>query len=445
MMRTGSTPENPSSAPESRPGLPIASTLGFPPLSLQARMVVLSYLAYFFYYFSRKHLSVATASLADEGFDLKMIGAVNSAYAVCYMFGQFFSGALGDRKGPRIAIVTGMCLSGIATAAFGFFPITAVLAIGYTLNGLFQSTGWPNSCKVVTAWVSEARRGRVMGFWLTCYIIGSMAATSFAGLVLASYGWREVFIAAGAVVIVIGIIQGIFLINRPEDRGYSFGTTPVEAAEKAGSQSGFLKMLSNPAILLLGFAYCGLKYTRYALFIWLPFYLEKVVGLPKFSSAMTSNAFEVGGVVGLIGGGFVADRFFSRNRSRLALIALLGMIAAIFVYRGISHGMAAPESIHAVLWENVILIGVIGCFLYIADAIISGTAPQDIGGADNAGSACGIVNGIGSLGQILSGIVPVIISERYGWNAVFSSFIAVGIVSCVIVLPLAFKPAVGRA
>lgn len=424
-----------------------------PPLSLQTRMVVLTYFAYFFYYFARKHLSVATGSLVEAGYSVELIGTVNTAYAGCYMFGQFLSGALGDRKGPRLALFAGMCLSGISTAAFGLFPLTAVLAIGYSLNGLFQSTGWPNTCKVVTAWVSDAKRGRVMGFWLTCYIVGSMAATFFAALVLDRYGWREVFLVMGGVVILIGIIQGLFLINRPEDRGYSFGAEKEERDEVSSpvpfALGGFRKMFTNPAVLLLGLSYFGLKYTRYTLFAWLPFYLEKGVRLPKFASAMASNGFEIGGVLGLVIGGIFADRLFPKNRCRLALLSLVGMIAAVFVYRALSHGVSGSVEIlgqpmDLLLLRNVVGVGGIGFFLYIADSIISGTAAQDIGGADHAASACGIINGIGSMGQILAGIVPVMMARQWGWDSVFISFIVFGIISSLIVLPLALRREVGH-
>jgi sugar phosphate permease len=394
-------------------------------------MVILSYFAYFFYYFTRKHLSVATGSLVHEGFSLETIGYVNSAYAVCYAIGQFLSGALGDRSGPRLALCAGMCLSGISTLAFGLFPFVGVLAIGFTANGLFQATGWPNTCKLITSWVSDARRGRVMGFWLSCYIIGSMAATAFAGFLLKEYGWREIFLVNGIVVAVVGIIQGLFLINRPEDRGYSLETTVTAGEAASEEKQGFLAMLANPSVLFLGLSYFGLKYTRYTLFAWLPFYLGEVVGLTKDAPALVSNGFEAGGILGLILGGYFADRFFARNRCRLALVALLGMIAAVYVYRFSSTRLDIAG--------NVGGLAAIGFFLYIADSIISGTAAQDLGGTNSTASACGIINGIGSLGQILAGIVPVKLAEWYGWNSVFISFIVFGVISCFAVLPVAKK------
>ncbi|QJE96134.1 MFS transporter [Luteolibacter luteus] len=408
-----------------------------PPFSLQTRMVVLTYLAYFFYYLTRKHLGVATHALTEDGFSEKLIAAVQTGYGACYAIGQFMSGALGDRIGPRIGLSLGMILSAIATLAFGIFPFVAVLAICFTLNGLFQATGWPNCCKVVTLWVSHAKRGRVMGFWLTCYIFGSLAANMIAGYILEHYGWRQVFLFTGVTVLLVGIIQGLFLINTPEDAGYSFGEDAPEIAVERGRGEGFSHMIREPAVLLLGFSYTGLKFVRYAFFAWLPYYLATAVGMSDGNSAYVSNGFEIGGVLGLLIGGIVADRFFPNNRCRLAFLALIGMVAALVVYR--------MSSASSGLWGNVAGLAVIGFFLYIADAIISGTAAQDIGGSGSAASAAGIINGIGSTSMLFAGMLPIAIKDRWGWDGVFVCFIILGVISSAILLPLALREKVGRA
>jgi sugar phosphate permease len=409
-----------------------------PPLSLQTRMVVLTYLAYFFYYFTRKHLGVATHALVKDGFSEDLIAAVQTGYGVCYALGQFLSGALGDRVGPRIGLCVGMVLSAIATIAFGIFPFVGVLAIALTLNGLFQSTGWPNCCKLVTLWVSDAKRGRVMGFWLTCYIVGSLAANFFAGYLLEAYGWRQVFLFTGITVLLVGVIQGLFLISKPEDAGYTFGhNLPPSDGEGEQPKEGFARMIREPAVLLLGFSYTGLKFVRYAFFAWLPYYLATAVNMRDDQSAYVSNGFEVGGVIGLLAGGFIADRYFAKNRCRLAFLALLGMVLALVAYRGFSASSG--------LWANVAGLAAIGFFLYIADAIISGTAAQDIGGPGSAASAAGIINGIGSTAQIFAGFLPIAVKKHWGWDGVFVTFIILGIVSSLVLLPLALRTQVRRA
>lgn len=399
-------------------------------------MVLLSYAAYFFYYFCRKHLGVATPAMVESGFSDLTIGWVQTAYGICYAIGQFLSGALGDRLGPRIALTAGMILSGIATLAFGMFPFIGVLVVALSINGLFQSTGWPNACKVVSQWVGFRHRGRVMGFWMTCYIFGSMLANVAAGYVLGNHGWREVFLVTGITVIVIGIVQGIFLINRPEDRGYQLERR-ASSAPSGDAKSGFMLMIRQPAVLLLGLAYTGLKFVRYTFFAWCPYYLASKVGLANDASAYVSNGFEVGGVIGLAAGGWFGDRYFSNNRVRLALVALLGMIAAVLVFRMISQGGG--------VWGNVAGLAAIGFFLYIADSIVSGTAAQDIGGAESTASAAGIINGIGSTAQLFSGVVPIWLKNTWGWDAVFVSFIVLAGVSCLAVLPVARKQCLAKA
>jgi sugar phosphate permease len=353
---------------------------------------------------------------------------VQTAYGVCYAIGQFLSGALGDRLGPRIALTAGMILSGVATLAFGIFPFIGVLVVALSVNGLFQSTGWPNACKVVSQWVVFRHRGRVMGFWMTCYIFGSMLANVAAGYVLGNHGWREVFLVTGITVIVVGIVQGVFLINRPEDRGYRLERR-VSSAPSGGAKGGFMLMIRQPAVLLLGLAYTGLKFVRYTFFAWCPYYLASKVGLANDDSAYVSNGFEVGGVIGLAAGGWFGDRYFSNNRVRLALVALLGMIAAVLVFRMISAGGG--------IWGNVAGLAAIGFFLYIADSIVSGTAAQDIGGAESTASAAGIINGIGSTAQLFAGVVPIWLKNTWGWDAVFLSFVALAVFSSLVLLPVA--------
>jgi sugar phosphate permease len=419
-------PDNPSNSLAASP----------PPVSLQTRMVLLSYLAYFFYYFTRKHLGVATPAMVESGFSDTTIGWVQTAYGVCYAIGQFLSGALGDRLGPRIALTVGMILSGIATLAFGMFPIMGALVVCLSINGLFQSTGWPNACKVVSQWVGFRHRGRVMGFWMTCYIFGSMAANLVAGYVLGKSGWREVFLVTGVAVIVVGIVQGLFLINRPEDRGHRLERR-TSTTSGGSVKGGFMLMIRQPSILLLGACYTGLKFVRYSFFAWSPYYLASQIGLAKDSAAYVSNGFEVGGILGLAAGGWIGDHYFSNNRVRLALVALLGMIAAVLLYRVISAGGG--------IWGNAAGLAAIGFFLYIADSIVSGTAAQDIGGAESTASAAGIINGIGSTAQLFAGIVPIWLKNTWGWDAVFLSFIVLAVVSYVAVLPVARQRSLAKA
>ncbi len=403
---------------------------------LQTRIVILSFLSYFFYYYTRKNLGIATSSMIEEGFTEENIGWIQSGYGVLYAVGQFVCGGLGDRVGARIMIFVGMALSAIASIMLGFFPFFIVLMVAWPLNGLFQSTGWSNNCKLIATWIPHNARGRVMGVWSLCYVLGSLSANVVCGYLIEHYDWRTTFLVTGFTVLVVAIIQGLYLINDPQDHGHEIKRRNSVSADSGCTKGSFKKMITNPTILLYGGSYFSLKFIRYTFFIWLPFYLETRLHYAKDVSAYSSNAFEVGGVIGLLLGGYLADKVFSSNRGRLIWLSLVILCASLFGFRAF-----AQSSYLLVLF----FLGLVGLFLYIADAQVSGTAAQDVGGADSTASATGIVNGLGSIGGALAGIVPVWIKQSYGWDGVFQLFIILTIVAVFLTLPIALKKQVGRA
>lgn len=404
---------------------------------LQVRMVLLTYFGYFFYYFGRKYLGVITPSLIEEGVLTKtQIGLIQSGYLTAYAIGQFVSGALGDKFGPRLLICTGMVVSGLAALALGLFPIFGIVLIAFSINGLAQSTGWPNSCKLMSSWIPHEQRGRVMGIWMTCYIGGSLLSNAFAGYLIGSYTWEHVVFINGSLILVIGIIEGLYLINHPQDRGHSIARRESTGDPQRQNRSSFFRMITHPVILMFGWAYFSLKFVRYTFFVWLPLYLVETIGLAKDVSAYVSTGFEIGGIIGLILGGYFADKFFVKNRGRLAWFAMVGVTLCLVCFRGLAGGG---------LWVVVFALAAVGFFLFIADSVLSGTAAQDVGGAECSASATGVVNGIGSLGGILAGILPIWLQQKYGWDAVFILFIALSVAATLILVPVALRKEITKS
>ena len=103
-----------------------------------------TWLAYAVYYLGRKGFSSAKHSLKSAGLlDTQALGAIDTAYLAAYSVGQFTSGVLGDRVGARRLLGYGLLLSAACCAWFGAASSALVFVIAFTLNGLFQATGWP--------------------------------------------------------------------------------------------------------------------------------------------------------------------------------------------------------------------------------------------------------------------------------------------------------------
>jgi sugar phosphate permease len=181
-------------------------------------------------------------------------------------------------------------------------------------------------------------------------------------------------------------------------------------------------ILRLPAVWSIGLSYFGLKLIRYSILFWLPFYLRKELGYSESAAGYLSVSFEVGGIAGAIVVGLISDRYFADRRRVLAsrMIALLA-VALLLYTRVAALGPAA----------NFAGMALVGFCLFGPDALISGAAAQDIGGAAAAATAAGVINGMGSIGAILQGWVTVGISQTLGWGALFYLFVALALASAL--------------
>jgi sugar phosphate permease len=179
-------------------------------------------------------------------------------------------------------------------------------------------------------------------------------------------------------------------------------------------------------VWMLGAAYFCCKSIRYSFIFWLPLYLGEAYHYSDSRSLDVSMAFDAGGIVFVIAAGVIADRVFAKRRVMTAFAFLWLLVGALFLYRQI-----APIS----PWVNVIGLALVGGCLFAADSLISGAVTQDLGGPHASGLAAGLVNGIGSIGQVVQGFVLVWVSQAYGWGTLFVVFMALAAAGALCLVP----------
>ena len=176
----------------------------------------------------------------------------------------------------------------------------------------------------------------------------------------------------------------------------------------------------------MGRAYFSIKLIRYSLLFWLPYYLADALSYSAGLAGYVSVAFEVGGLVGVVGMGLVTDRFKSMSRPKFASATLVGLALSLFLYTRLAHLGA---------WPNALGLALIGACLFGPDSLISGAVAQDAGGPHGAATATGLVNGVGSMGAILQGALNAWVSHVYGWRAVYFVFVAFAFGGAVLLVP----------
>jgi len=382
-----------------------------------------TWLAYASYYLGRKSFSAAKHAIEAAGLlDLRQLGYVDSGYLAAYSVGQFLNGVLGDRVGARRLVGFGLLTSAALCTLFGLSSAAILLMLLFTLNGIAQATGWPGVTRAMTEWTTPANRGKVMGWWSTCYQVGPLLAGPLAGLLIHAGGWRAAFRAPMALMAAVALLVFWWVRPGPTPLGERALSSEQARAERGRAQR---EVVRNRVLWSYGASYFFIKFMRYALQLWLPYYLEKQLTYPVDKANYVASAFEAGGLVGVIAIGSLSDRP-NLGRVPLSAASLTGLGLALF---------ACAKLVGDSTVLNVALLALIGALLFAPDSILCGAAAQDAGGRNAASMATGFVNGVGSLGALVVGLAVPRTVERFGWSVLFPCLVGMALLSALCLVP----------
>lgn len=430
---------------------------------LRVRIVVTLYLTYLCYYLARKADAISKSQLKSRaGFTLDDLAMADTCYLFTYTFALFGSGMLGSRVPSNVMLCVG--LMGVAGVSFLKANTTSPSFYSFlqVLHAVFQSSGWPTCIKVLAAWVTH-NRGTIMGLWTTCQsfggVFGALAATWFA----TQYGWESSYLYH--VPILLGMaVTVLFIVQDEPPHELSRWFTPAgedvkkganESAVTPPSPAGFSPpppappppappslpptsssstsisirdVVALPGVLAVGTSYFFLKFMRYALLFWLPYYYEHSLGYDSATAGYLSTSFEFGGALGTPLIGYISDQYIKGKRDLAAALFMLGSCLSL---TGCILLSAEGPSV------NAFLMGATGILVIGPDSVLSGTIAQDIGqrsglGKSAVGSVAGLLNSMGSAGSIFQSGATAYISTAFGWGALFSLFVACSFASSMI-------------
>lgn len=407
-----------------------------------------TWLAYAGYYFCRKPFSIVKSSMGKElGFDAPALADIGAAYLLAYALGQFIAGWAGNRWGPRLVLLGGMGVSLSIYAVFGFSNSYGTFLALNALNGLVQATGWSAGIGTMAAWFHRGERGAVMGWWTTNFQVGGVLANTAAAYVLGAMGWRYSFFAGSAALLLVWLVVLAFQRNKPEDLGFApiddptpDGATSAASATSATSTASEGLGWTRDTLInigLVGAIYFFLKFIRYALWSWAPFFLERNFGLKGDDAGYLSTLFDVAGIPSVVVIGWLSDRFFQSRRAIVCFWSLLILVLTCGVM------MLAGQTSVAVFAACLTLIGFT---LYGPDALLTGAGAMDLGSKRGATLAAGLISGVGSLGSVLQELV---IARAYKADAsnlgpIFAMLFASGIAATLFTGALLYRNRGGR-
>jgi MFS family permease len=315
-------------------------------------------------------------------------GIAASAFFWVYGPIQLIVGWLVDRFSVCRIMALGVLVWAVATFLTGFAAGFTSLLVLRVMLGVGESIAFPGTSKIIAEQVPSDRRGMANAVVSTGIALGPAAGTLGGGLILASYGWRPIFIA-------FGLVTLIWLVPWP-------AATRGLAAESGGRKSiPIASLIGRWSLWSMSIAHVASNYGFYFLLIWLPNYLEKSRGLSHIDMTMLATLGYVAQAVSAIAFGLWSDRWTRSGRSEPAVRRWM-MVAAQLIQ--------AIAIVGVLFASSTIAIGTWLCIAGICTGILSlniYAVAQMFAGPRAAGTWIGFQN---ALGNTLSGIVGPIVT-----------------------------------
>jgi MFS family permease len=382
---------------------------------ISARVVALLTLAAFINYVDRGNLATAGPLIRDQfGLSNTELGLLLSAFFWSYAPGQLPAGWLAERVNARRVLAGGLAVWGLATALTGLANGFMMLLILRVVLGLGESVMYPASFKILAREALEVERGRANGWMAAGQQLGPAFGTLACGLLMAWFGWRVVFVAAGCASL---LWLWPWLRTPRAAAAASAGATPdgPPTRELLHSRELWGSCLGN----------LGQAYALYLVLSWLPLYLVKTHGLTMAQMApLGAGLFALSAVTSVLTG-WGSDRWLkagaSSNRVRKTAV-LSGLV-----------GLAACLSACAFARPLGALAAMAGCGLCLGVLVPAiWASAQTLAGPGATARWWGVQNFFANVGGISAPVITGVVVDRTGSFA--SAFLIAAAVALVGVL-----------
>lgn len=266
------------------------------------------------------------------------------------MFGAMSFGTLSDKLGRKktimicVAIFSGFTFIGaFATSPveFGILRFLAGLGIGGVM---------PNVVALMTEYAPKRIRSTLVALMFSGYAIGGMTSALLGAWLVPQFGWKIMFLLAGTPLLFLPILWKylpeslMYLTNKQQTAQAQSIIQKISPTQIIGSDTQFvlnevqkgdeapLKALFQQGrtfstfMFWLAFFMCLLMV--YALGSWLPKLMIQA-GYSLGASMIFLFALNIGGMIGAIGGGYLADRFHIKKV--LTIMFLCGAASLILL------------------------------------------------------------------------------------------------------------------
>lgn len=324
---------------------------------------------------------------------------VSSAVQAGFVVGTLGSAVLGlaDRIESRRLFAASALGGALANAALLWVPFDSALAVLLRgLTGACLAGVYPVGMRMISTW-AERDLGLLIGI-----LVGALCLGSGTPHLIHAFGgvdWRVTMVATSATAAAAALL---IHLSRPG---------PRQRLARRFEPRVMFEILRNPPMRLALGGYLGHQWELYAMWAWLGVFLDatfRAAGEVDTSRArlLAFAAIGLGGLIGCIAGGLVADRV---GRTRLTIAAMTASGACAVAAGLVADQGLLPLTIVCLLWGLTIC----------ADSAQFSASITELSEPEHVGTMLTMQTCIGFLLTLVTiHLVPVIV-EAWSWPVAF--------------------------
>ena len=349
----------------------------------------------------------------DLGITSQMAGVASGIFFIGYLFLQIPGGRIAVYGSGKRFIAWSLVAWAVVSIATGFVTHEyQLLALRFIL-GVSEGGMLPVVLTMVSNWFPEKELGRANAFVMMFAPLGGMLTAPVSGAIIAALDWRWLFIIEGLLSIVVLLIWWLVISDRPEDarwlpakeREYllteltreRLARQKLEPVGKAPLKAVFRNKGLMRLVVLNFFYQTG----DYGYTLWLPTILKNLTGGSMASIGLLAMLPFLATLAGI----YVISLFSDRSGKRR-----LWMRISLYSF-------AAALVVSVLLRDNVIAsyIALVICGFFLKAATSPfWSIPSRIAAPEVAGSARGVINGLGNLGGFCGPYLVGMMMYLYG-------------------------------
>jgi len=384
-----------------------------------------------FSFLDRMVISIALPFIGqDLNIDATMQGAILSAFFAGYALFQIPGGMLADKFGPRKVMAIAITWFSVFTTLTGFVSSYSLMLITRCVFGIGEGCFPGASWKMIATYFPPKERATATAIQSSVNTLGPAVASLVAAGIIASFGWRPVFIYLGFPGLLIAAAMWFYFRDNPADHPKMTKeelseinvetVTSVADIGKSGLMT-FNEFLRKPILWQMVLIWFLFDITFWGFVSWLPSYLMKVRGFSLIKTGITGSIPFFVGTVGMLIGGYLSDRMKGQRKWMFIPNAL---IASFFLY--MTYTVVSADMV--VVYQSISAF-----FMFLAMSAFWGLVMDTIP-AHIMGSSSGTVNFGGQVAGFISPFVMgYLIDKNNGsFDAAFI-FLIVAMLASVVV------------